>query len=1209
MERKLAFPIVPIHLLFLSFFLFSDLHAQPYQLEYTIGRELETDQFRSVRGIAADAEGNVYVIDADSYLVKKFDPQGNPVQQWGGFGEGEGRFKFPVWSNDPIGITADATGNIYVSDSDNLRVQKFSPAGNFVTSWGKEGPEDRRFGRVGALDADVNSNIFVADPYKDRVQTFSSTGTFQSQWSALDNGNIIAMQGLALDKSGNVFLSGNNFIAKFSSTGSFLGKWGSSGSSDGLLNQPAGLVADDEGNILVADRGNNRVQKFSANGTFVSKFGQMGSGNGQFRSPVDIAIGGDGNLFVADSRNLNIQRFSSSGVFINTIGRGVEPGQFSFPKGVTTDASGNVYVVDSRNQRIQKFSVTGNYVSSFGGQGTGNGQFLSPHGIARDADGNVYVTDIDGSNYCVQKFSSSGTFIFKWGSNVLGASHNPKGIAVDGDGNIIVVGTEYRTISESVTTLVPYIAKFSPTGTKLWERNPSGEVSDVAVDVNGNSYVTSSLFVDPFHRITKYSPQGVAVADWTSNSFESAGGIAVDAASDVYVIDRTGKEIQKFTSTGNPIRRWSTSVGSNDYEDQFIAVDPNGSVYVSDPKGHRVIKQAIELSITSFYPGSGQPGAVVTLTGISFSSAPGGNTVKFNNVSAEVIECQMDKLVVRVPEGVTSGKISVTTGGKTAYSSSDFIVSSLVIVDSDFPERFVWGSSHAAASVSVNDLALVRSARFLSKGISSGDNHYRSDVVSIPSSGNSIEYTVPASYYNDPVGLEAYFLLEDDTGAEIPGERGHTYLLYPSTETIHAIPQLVFGSRVTDYQIISVPLDLTHKKVSDVFRSLGKYDKRKYRLYRYLGRNIELDGESEIEPGNGYWLIAKKGSIIVPGEGSTVAVTKENPFLITLIPGWNLIGNPYDFNVLWSEVLAGNGHPNNVGNLRQYKNGTFSETAILERYRGAFVYLQGNVSLTLKIPVVQNTSASGRVKTDRSIRPSIDSVSWVVPLTIDDGLIRNELAGIGMNPFASEELDVRDEVELPSPVASSKFALRRVSGKTVIRDVVDTRDAYTWAGELSSQHGATLSWDNSSLGSGEHHLVLVLPAQAEIVDMRNSTQVSLPAGTQTFLIHYGSEEYIRSSTSTEELLVGVPSPNPFKRTGGVIQIAMALPPGTNDIRLSLADLLGRTVMNSPHMLYEESHRRIRWEDDFSGLHPGVYVIRVTIGNSRTSSFYRRIVIE
>ncbi|HXI90009.1 MAG TPA: 6-bladed beta-propeller [Blastocatellia bacterium] len=282
----------------------------------------------------------------------------NFVLKWGSPGSGDGEF---AAGGGPGGVAVDASGNVYVVDGFNHRIQKFDSNGNFITKWGGFGFGDGQLYYPYAVAVDASGNIFVADAFNYRIQ-------------------------------------------KFDSNGNFLGKWGSQGSGDGEFNFPASVAVDTSGNVYVADLFNTRIQKFDSNGTFLAKWGSQGVADGQFNQALGVAADASGNVYVADAVNQNVQKFDSDGNFITrwgSLGSGI--GEFAAPSGLAVDASSNVYVVDVNNNRIQKFDSNGNFIDTWGSLGAGDGEFNRPYPVAVDSSFNVYVGEL--INERIQKFN------------------------------------------------------------------------------------------------------------------------------------------------------------------------------------------------------------------------------------------------------------------------------------------------------------------------------------------------------------------------------------------------------------------------------------------------------------------------------------------------------------------------------------------------------------------------------------------------------------------------------------------------------------------------------------------------------------------------------------------------------------------------------------------------------------------------------------
>ena len=127
-------------------------------------------QFKEPSDVATDSSGNVYVSDRNNHRVQKFDSEGFFLAQWGGMGSGDGQFVFPE------GIATDSAGNVYVADRGNNRVQKFSSNGTFITKFGSPGSGDGQFLQLNDVTVDAAGNVYVADTGNDRIQKFAQTG-------------------------------------------------------------------------------------------------------------------------------------------------------------------------------------------------------------------------------------------------------------------------------------------------------------------------------------------------------------------------------------------------------------------------------------------------------------------------------------------------------------------------------------------------------------------------------------------------------------------------------------------------------------------------------------------------------------------------------------------------------------------------------------------------------------------------------------------------------------------------------------------------------------------------------------------------------------------------------------------------------------------------------------------------------------------------
>ena len=315
----------------------------------------------------------VALLAAIGALLGSATPAAASIQfdgQWGSaslpppLGPADGSFSAPSRA------ATDSSNNVYVTDSGNSRVQKFSSTGTFLSKFGTLGIGNGQFltGSASGVAIDSAGNAYVVDKLSNRVQKFNSAGTFVTAWGTLGTGNgqFNAPTGIAVDpSSGNVYVAdtGNNRIQEFTSGGAYLTQWGSVGTGDGNFTSPSGVAVDSTGDVYVADSGNSRIQKFTPTGSFITKWGSLGTGDGQFgattTTTLDLAIGSSDNVIVVDPTNNRVQKFRPIGTFITKWGTaGSGNGQFTLPSGVAISSADEVYVVDSGNSRVERFHET-----------------------------------------------------------------------------------------------------------------------------------------------------------------------------------------------------------------------------------------------------------------------------------------------------------------------------------------------------------------------------------------------------------------------------------------------------------------------------------------------------------------------------------------------------------------------------------------------------------------------------------------------------------------------------------------------------------------------------------------------------------------------------------------------------------------------------------------------------------------------------------
>lgn len=510
----------------------------------------EDGSFDFISSIVVNGEGEIYAADSrNHHRIQKFDSSGNHLLTWGEYGSENGQL------NGPSGLALDNEGNLYVADSGNHRIQKFTSNGVFLESFGApvvdpENLEQDEFLSPRDIAIHSNGDIFVADTFNLRIQRFSSTWEYISTIKIDDidiSENYLRPFGIAIDTNDQLIITGHDKVFISDMDGNVIKVFGGWGVNEGKFKNPSGVAVNDQGVIFVADSSNDRIQLFDMNGTFLNVIGVKQSAPGYFNSPNGITIIND-YVFVTEVGNNRIQKFNLDGTYLLSWGNyGTGAGQFNNPIGIDGDSSGDIYVVDSWNHRVQKFDQYGTFLLSWGGIGTEEGKFNRPGGIAIDQNDNVFI--VDSSNHRIQKFDSSLNFVKSWGSAGSGEGKfaNPIGIALDSLGNVYVADS-YNSRVQKFDNDGVFITQWNyirPTYSPHYYANTYG----IAVDTNDFVYVTGLYSSD----IQKYSNEGEFLGSYGAKGFgvgefSNASNIAFNEQDLLYVSDKFNHRIQVISS-------------------------------------------------------------------------------------------------------------------------------------------------------------------------------------------------------------------------------------------------------------------------------------------------------------------------------------------------------------------------------------------------------------------------------------------------------------------------------------------------------------------------------------------------------------------------------------------------------------------------------------------------------------------------------------
>ncbi len=580
-------------------------------------------------GVAIDPTGNVYIADASNNRIRMVSLSGI-ITTFAGNGfigySGDGGPATAASLKYPMGVAADASGNVFVADYSNNCIRKINSAGIITTLAGTTvagysgdglAATLAKLNQPSGVAVDGSGNVFIADQANERIRMINSSGIIST-------------------------IAGNG-IAGFTGDGGV--------ATAGRLNMPTGVAVDGSGNIIIADQMNGRIRKVNTSGMIStiggsSTLGYSGDGgpatSAELYQPTGVSFDAAGNIYIADMVNNRIRKINTAGIISTNTGTGA-PGfsgdggpsivaQIYNGYGVAADISGNIYIADLNNNRIRKVNTSGiistlagSGVAGFGDGGPATAAVLSgPQDMAIDAAGNVFIADRD--NNRIRKVNTSGIITTVAGNGLVGFSgdggpatnasfFNPAGVAVDGAGNLYITdcsNARLRKVNTSgiITTIAgngsPAVGTMGDGGQATNAQLAAPQT--VVLDASGNIFIS-----DANNLVRKINTSGIinticgthGVIGYTGDGGPASAallsnivvGLAFDVAGNLYVDDGGNHVIRKINTSGiiSTIAGNGTAGGIGDGSPATAAelnipigvdADAAGNIYITDELTH-----------------------------------------------------------------------------------------------------------------------------------------------------------------------------------------------------------------------------------------------------------------------------------------------------------------------------------------------------------------------------------------------------------------------------------------------------------------------------------------------------------------------------------------------------------------------------------------------------------------------------------------------
>uniref|UniRef100_A0A1X7TZC8 B box-type domain-containing protein n=1 Tax=Amphimedon queenslandica TaxID=400682 RepID=A0A1X7TZC8_AMPQE len=254
-------------------------------------------------GVAVTNDNHVIITERDGDCVTILDREGKKVKSLGGEG-GSGNVKF----SSPRGVAITPDKFILVSDSNSIK--KISMDGYLIASVGKYGSRPLQFiAPEGIAISPITGQVYIAEYSNHRIQVLNPDLTFSHSFGSKGsaNGQFKSPFDIAIDSQGLVYVTdrNNDRIQKFFPDGKFVGQFSTKGSGPEQLSYPQGITIDTAatGLVYVSEGGNHRISVFTSDGVFVRKFGSVGTNIDQFDYPYGLAFDKDELLYVCDVYN------------------------------------------------------------------------------------------------------------------------------------------------------------------------------------------------------------------------------------------------------------------------------------------------------------------------------------------------------------------------------------------------------------------------------------------------------------------------------------------------------------------------------------------------------------------------------------------------------------------------------------------------------------------------------------------------------------------------------------------------------------------------------------------------------------------------------------------------------------------------------------------------------------------------------------------
>ena len=529
------------------------------------GAAATSAEINGPNGAALDSSGNIYISDTGNHRIRVVNPGTGSISTLAGNGTqgvtGNGGPATSAALSYPNQIAVDSLGNVYLADSTAQQVRQVQVNTTFpTTAVTSSSAVQNVFLQTTAAETLTSFTAPQSQGSKQEYSIGTITGCTVNGSTSNPSGTICTLPitftpaypgprnvpltavtgtgnvgfGLTAIGAGPLAVLIPGIISTVAGNGTAGYTGNGAAATSAKLNSPRRALADNSGNLYIADFANSVIRKVTVGTGLISTIagngtpGYSGDGSqatsGQLNNPDGLGIDSAGNIYIADKNSQRIRKVTTAtGVLTTVAGNGTSgysgDGGLAVSAAIKTpssniafDSAGNFYFADSGNNLIREVNLVTGLIGTVAGNGTagysGDGgaataaQLNDPIGVALDAYNNIYIADY--GNARIRKMSAlTGIITTLAGNGTLGYSGDggaatsaelslPSSVAVDAAGNVYIADSGNTRI-RAVVAGTGIISTIAGNGTKGYTGDNGAATSaelntpyDISLDSQGN---------------------------------------------------------------------------------------------------------------------------------------------------------------------------------------------------------------------------------------------------------------------------------------------------------------------------------------------------------------------------------------------------------------------------------------------------------------------------------------------------------------------------------------------------------------------------------------------------------------------------------------------------------------------------------------------------------------------------------------------------